>query len=341
MERRAFFAACGGLVAASGAVAQPGGRETSTDRFKRFLNRQKGEKIPWYPADAPRIRKALKYGMIGAGATIEEKFAIARDAGFDGVELPSPNELDVDEVLGAKEKTGMEVPGVVDSVHWNKPLSHPDARVRTQGRHALETPILACKAYGGSTVLLVPAIVNAEISYKHAWDLSMEELNRVLPTAQDAGVSIAIENVWNNFLLSPLEATRYVDTLGGADVHGNVDAFTTPNGSYRRVVGWYFDIGNIVNYGWPEQWIDILQDRILKLDVKDFSRRKRDEEGLWKGFSVGIGEGDVDWKAVNAALDRIGFRGWAAAEVGGGGPERLREIAARMDRVFNIEADEP
>jgi hexulose-6-phosphate isomerase len=145
-------------------------------------------------------------------------------------------------------------------------------------------------------------------------------MREAAPLAAELGIRIAFENVWNNFLLSPLEAARYSDEL--------------QRGVDRPVFGWHFDIGNIVNYGWPEHWIEALGPRILKLDVKEFSRKRRDDEGLWKGFGVEIGEGDVGWDRVRAALRRIGYRGWAAAEVGGGGPERLADIARRMDTVF-------
>jgi hexulose-6-phosphate isomerase len=134
--------------------------------------------------------------------------------------------------------------------------------------------------------------------------------------AEELGVKIAVENVWNNFLLSPLEMARYLDE------------FESP------WIGAYFDVGNIVNYGWPEQWIRILGERVLKLDIKEFSRKKRDEEGLWAGFEVEIGEGDCDWPAVMEALVEIGYEGWGSAEVTGGGAERLREISDRMDRVL-------
>jgi hexulose-6-phosphate isomerase len=138
----------------------------------------------------------------------------------------------------------------------------------------------------------------------------------VLPLAGELGIRIAFENVWNSFLLSPLEAARYVDELDSP------------------LVGWYFDVGNVVNYGWPEQWVRILNKRIFKLDIKEFSRAKRDSEGLWKGFGVKLLEGDCDWPAVMAALDEIGYRGWATAEVAGGDEPRLRDIADRMDRIF-------
>ncbi|HEX9792892.1 MAG TPA: sugar phosphate isomerase/epimerase family protein [Planctomycetota bacterium] len=269
------------------------------------------------PRRRSKIRKALKYGMIQAGGSVLERFELIRDVGFDGVELDSPSNLDPDEILAAKAATGIEIPGVVDSVHWGDTLSDPDAAVRARGRAGLETALRQCKLFGGTSVLLVPAVVNKQVSYDQAWRRSTDEIHRVLPLAEDLGVSIAFENVWNNFLLSPLEAARYVDQFGSSRV------------------GFHFDIGNIVLYGWPEQWVRILGSRILKLDVKEYSRKKLDEEGRWKGFQVGIGDGDCDWPAVRAALEEIGYEGWAAAEVGGGGRERLADISARMDRALD------
>lgn len=263
-----------------------------------------------------RVKKALKVGMIAEGATLTEKFQIAKQAGFEGVELDSPGPYSASDVAAAKEATGIEVPGVVDSVHWGKPLSDPDQNVRDEGRRGLETAIRDCKAFGGTTVLLVPAVVNAPVAYADAYERSQAEIRKVLPLCEETGIKIAIENVWNNFLLSPIEAARYTDELG-------------------PLVGWHFDIGNIVNYGWPEHWIRMLGARIWKLDVKEYSRKKRNDEGLWKGFSVEIGDGDCGWPVVCRALDEIGYRGWAAAEVGGGDLARLTDIAQRMDRVLN------
>ena len=274
------------------------------------------------PARAARrrrdLRLALKYGMIQQGSSVLERFQIARDAGFAGIEMDSPSDLDLDEVIAARDATGLEIPGVVDSVHWRDTLSHPDAEVRARGVAGLEQALDDCVRLGGTSVLLVPAVVNAEVTYDQAWERSTAELRRVVPRAEELGVAIAFENVWNQFLLSPLEAARYVDQFESEHV------------------GFHFDVGNVVNYGWPEQWVRILGPRILKLDIKEYSRAKRDAEGLWKGFQVKIGDGDCGWPAVVAALDEIGYSGWATAEVGGGDAERLTDIAARMRRVLEL-----
>lgn len=264
------------------------------------------------------IKKAVKLGMVHGDMPLLDKFKLVRDLGFDGIEPDSPNNLDTNELLAARDATGLVIHGVVDSVHWRQTLSDPDAEVRAAGAEGLETALRDAKAYGASTALLVPAVVNKDVSYDDAYRRSQAEIRKVLPLAEDLGVKIAIENVWNSFLLSPMEAARYIDE------------FKSP------CIGWYFDVGNIVNYGWPEQWVRILGKRIVKLDIKEFSRSKRNDEGLWKGFHVELLEGDCDWPAVMTALDEIGYDGWATAEVGGGGAERLADIAGRMDRIFAL-----
>ncbi|MEO0470106.1 MAG: sugar phosphate isomerase/epimerase family protein, partial [Bacteroidota bacterium] len=173
-----------------------------------------------------------------------------------------------------------------------------------------------CQKVGGTTVLLVPAVVNESVSYADAWTRSVAEIRKMLPEAEKAGVRIAIENVWNNFLLSPLEAVRYIDDFES------------------QWIGWYFDVGNIVRYGWPEHWIKSLGKRILKIDVKEYSRKKQKEEGIWEGFKVELGEGDSQWDKVNRALAEIGYAGWGSAEVSGGDRTRLSNISDRMDMIF-------
>ena len=266
--------------------------------------------------EAVQIWKAVKLGMVEEPISLVEKFRLLKALGYDGVELSSPNDFDRDEVLRARDAAELPIHGVVDSVHWDKTLSDPDARVRAEGLEGLKTALADAEVYGATTVLLVPAVVNEKISYAEAYDRSQAEIRKVLPLAEQYGVKIALENVWNHFLLSPLEFARYIDE------------FESP------WIGAYFDVGNIVNYGWPEQWIRTLGPRILKLDIKEFSREKRNEEGLWEGFRVEIGDGSIDWDVVVAALADIGYSGWATAEVPGGDRERLREIAARMDRVL-------
>lgn len=264
----------------------------------------------------PLIKKSLKFGMIKEDLSVMDKFKLVKDLGFDGVELDSPNDLAAKEILAARDKTGLEIPGVVNSLHWKAPLSDPDPAVRAKCVESMKTALHDCKKYGGTTVLLVPAIVNEKVAYDEAYRRSQEEIKKILPIAEETGIKIAIENVWNNFLLSPMEAARYIDEFESDKI------------------GWYFDVGNIIRYGWPEQWIRILGKRIIKVDIKDYSREKQTKEGIWEGFKVKLGEGSTNWALVNQALEEVGYQGWGSAEVSGGDRLRLQEISERMDKLY-------
>lgn len=261
-----------------------------------------------------RLRKALKLSMVGGKGSLLDKFKMVKEAGFEGIDVDS--DQPVDDVKKAMAETGLVVHGMVDYVHWNQPLSSPDPEVRAKGVEVLKKCLRETKTYGGTTVLLVPAVVNKEVSYEDAYVRSQAEIKKCIPLAQELNIKILFENVWNNFLLSPVEMKRYIDE------------FESP------FVGSYFDVGNIVNFGWPEHWIRTLGNRIGKLDIKEFSRKIANEKGKGAGFGVEIGEGDCDWPAVNTALKEINYSGWATAEVRGGELERLTEIAQRMDKYI-------
>ena len=269
-------------------------------------------------ADQPLNKKSLKYGMIKVEGSVEEKFALVKSLGFDGVELNSPSDLDLAEVMEARDKVDIQIPGLVNSLHWSSPLSDPDPGVRKKCLDSMLSAFDECKELGGTTVLLVPGVVNKEVSYKDAWMRSTKEIEKLIPRAESTGINIAIENVWNNFLISPVEAVNFLDQF------------------QSKSIGWYMDIGNIVRYGWPEHWIEALGDRIMKVDIKEYSREKQSNEGIWKGFDVKLGDGDCDWNAVNKALKSIGYSGWGSAEVPGGDAKRLKEISERMDTIYAL-----
>jgi hexulose-6-phosphate isomerase len=277
------------------------------------------------PAAAPVKKRSLKRGIMFAtvpgNLSIMDKFKLIKDAGFDGVE--PMGSLDRKEVLAARDATGLLISSVCDSVHWVKTLSDPNPAARAVGLEGLKTALQDCKTYGGSSVLLVPAVVNQQVSYDEAYERSQAEIRKAIPLAEELGVKIAIENVWNHFLLSPLEAARFVDE------------FKSP------AVGWHFDVGNIIATGWPEQWIRILGKRIQKLHIKEYSRKKRDEEGLWKGFKVDYLEGDNDWPVVMKALDEIGYQGWAIGEPAFHPPGLddaafVKHVCEKMDQILAL-----
>jgi L-ribulose-5-phosphate 3-epimerase len=269
------------------------------------------------PVKKRSLKKAVNLGMVKiGGGSVLDKFRMIKEAGFHGVELNRPDATPMDELQKAKAETGLEIAGIICTTHWGKPLSHPDEKVREQGFKGLELALKDAGELGCTRVLLVPGVVNKEVRYDDCWKRSQELVKRAIPIAEAAKCKIAIENVWNQFLLSPMEAAQFVDD------------FNSP------WVGFHFDIGNIVTYGWPEQWIRILGPRIVNLHIKEFSRKKRDAEGLWKGFSVELGEGDVGWPDVMKALDEIGYQGYGIAEVPGGDLARLKFLSERIEQLY-------
>jgi hexulose-6-phosphate isomerase len=267
------------------------------------------------PGHKRSIKKAIMYGTIGVKGSVLEQFQAVAAAGFQGVE---PNShMNQDEVVKARDATGLKTPSVCCDTHWKLTLSDPDPAVREKGLQGLQQALRDAHRYGASSVLLVPAVVSKQVSYADAYKRSQEQIRKALPLAEEFQVRIAIENVWNYFLLSPLEAARYVDE------------FNSP------WVGWHFDVGNVINFGWPEQWIRILNKRIAKLHIKEFSRRKAQTQGAGAGFDVEFLKGDDDWPAVMRALDEIGYDGWGIAEQpGADSPEGLKKLSQEMDRIF-------
>src|SRR5438093_1243389 len=213
-----------------------------------------------------KIRKGVMYATVGVKGTVFEKFKAIKEAGFEGVEPMS--HMDQDEVVKALEETGLKAGSVCCSTHWNQTLTDPNPATRERGLEGLKQALRDARRYGAPSVLLVAGVVNKQVSYADAYTRSQEQIHKALPLAGELGVKISIENVWNQFLLSPLEAARYVDE------------FNSP------WVAWHFDVGNIINYGWPEQWVRILGKRIQTLHIKEYSRKRRDAEGPGKGFQV-------------------------------------------------------
>jgi L-ribulose-5-phosphate 3-epimerase len=272
-----------------------------------------------FPDKGPQVKRNLKkgimWGSIGTGKSIMEKFQAVKLAGFDGIEVDS--HLDRTEVLKARESTGLMIHSVCDSRHWQSPLSSPDSQIRLEGVEALKVALEDANAYGADAVLLVPGRVTDSIGYDECWNRSVEEIKKALPVAEKLKVKIAVENVWNNFLLSPLEAARYIDQF------------------QSNFVGAYFDCGNILAYGWPEQWIKILGKRIAKVHIKEYSRKIADTEGKAAGFKVKLREGDVNWAAVMNALDDAGYQGWTSIEMPGGDtPEGLKDLCDRLKLIL-------
>lgn len=263
------------------------------------------------PTRKVRLKKAVKFSMIKA-PSIMERFELAKKCGFLGVEIDSPNELDRNEMVQARDKTGVVIHGTIDSVHWNKRLSDPKPEVRAQGLEALKTALNDASFYQADTCLLVPGAVKNKVTenFDQCWERSTAEIKKVLPLAEKLNVKIAIEVVWNDFLTSPEMLIKYVDQ------------FQSP------WVGAYFDASNMMKYGVPsEEWIRKLGKRMLKLDFKGYHHDRK-----W----VKIGEGSENWPEILKACEEVGYNSWATAEVQGGGEKELMDISRRMDRILEL-----
>jgi L-ribulose-5-phosphate 3-epimerase len=269
------------------------------------------------PATAAGIRKSTLISMLPRGQSYADRFALARASGFEAVEMQTiTKEEEATEIRDAAKTAGLRIHSVMNSDHWRLPLSSSDPEVVTGSVKGMETSLRNAALWGADTVLLVPAVVDAKTSYQDAWTRSQRVIReRLLPMAQDLKVTIAIEEVWNKFLLSPIEFARYVDD------------FASP---YIRA---YFDVGNVVFYGFPQDWIRTLGPRIVKLHLKDFQLDRRSGQFTWKN----LGEGDIDWPEVRRALADIKYAGYATTELSGPTGDAavyLKDVSARVDRFL-------
>ncbi len=256
------------------------------------------------------IKKAVLLSMLAERLDYADRFKMARDAGFEQVEaytIPDPREAEV--IKQAADDAKVRIHSVMIMGHWEWPLSSRDPAVVEKCLERAKISLHNAKLWGADTVLLVPAVVNAETSYRDAWTRSQQQIRKLVPLAEELGVIIAVEEVWNKFLLSPLEFATYVDQFQSPWVRA------------------YFDVGNVVIYGYPQDWIRTLGKRIVKVHLKDFKR------GEGKYEWVNLGEGDIDWTEIRKAFAEIGYSGSATTELEPGDEAYLRDVSARVDRL--------
>ncbi len=267
------------------------------------------------PAPKRKLRKAIMLGTLSVKGTLKEKLKAAKDAGYEGVEPHGG--MDHNEVLDALRESGLEAASVCCHTHWKETLTHQDEKTREAGLQGVLTTLRDAKAYGATSILVVPGVVNEEVPYDVAWERSVTQIKKAVPLARELGVHISIENVWNNFILSPLEAVKFLDDIGDP------------------IVGWHFDIGNVGRFGWAEQWVKVIGKRINRIHVKEFDTKKMKEQGLYKGFDCDLTEGTNNWPAIMKALDEAGYQGWAISEQRGGNVfTGLKKLTAAMDKII-------
>ena len=248
------------------------------------------------------MKTGINQWAFPAEMTAKEALKLAKDIGFEtfevcvGDEGPVPldtPESEIADVAAYAKHLGIAITSIGSGMGWKYPLSSPDAKVRERGKEAVAKSLQIARWLDADAVLVVPGVVSPEVSYDTAIENVLAAVQDLVPVAEKLQVSIALENVWNKFLLSPVEMRDFIDQCDSA------------------YVGAFFDIGNILPYGYPEQWIRILGKRIRALHAKDF----RVSAGNMDGF-VMLLEGDVNWPAVVQALNAIGYEGPLTAEYG-------------------------
>lgn len=259
-------------------------------------------------AEKSKLKKAIIFNMLPDSLSVADRFKLARDVGFDGIEVsPTSDAAAIASMREAADKAGIEIHSIIFG-GWGKPLSAADDAVAAQGVEEVKAALKSAKDFGATGVLVVPAMVNEDNRYEDAYKRSQKRLREVIPTAEKLKMPVLIENVWNNFLLSPIEFARYIDELKSPMVQA------------------YFDVGNVVKFGWPQDWIRTLGPRIKKVHLKDF--RKGPSE--W----VNLLDGDVKWPEVRKALDEVGYSGYLTAELAGGDEKYLRDLSERIDKII-------
>ena len=294
---------------------------TAIDR-RRFLEAAAVLSVAALPARAARAaepaggspKKAVLITMLPKELPYRDRFRMALEAGFAGIEMQTVSDTaEAEAIRDASASTGLRVHSVMNSDHWKFPLSSADPEVVGKSVAGMETSFRNAKLWGADTVLLVPAVVDPQTAYRDAWTRSQKVIKeRLLPMARDLKVMIAVEEVWNKFLLSPLEFARYVDELDSPWLKA------------------YFDVGNVLFYGYPQDWIRTLGRRIVKVHLKDFSLDRPGGRFAWKN----LGEGDVDWVEVRKALAEVGYDGYVTTEIAAGDATYLKDVGARLDRFL-------
>jgi L-ribulose-5-phosphate 3-epimerase len=270
---------------------------------------------PAAPPAGGRIKKAVQIYMLPKTLSYADRFKLARDVGFEGVEAQTIEDPKVaEEIKKASEDARIPIHSVMNMAHWKNPLSSDDPALVKKSLDGMKTSLHNAKLWGAETVLLVPGVVNADIGYHDAWTRSQKNIRTLIPLAEELKVIIAIEEVWNKFLLSPLEMAKYVDEFKSPWVKS------------------YFDVGNVVIFGYPQDWIHTLGKRFVKVHLKDF-------KVVTHGFSpfqtefVNLGDGDIDWAAVRKAFSDVGYTGWATTEIDPGDEAYLRDVVKRVDKL--------
>ncbi len=262
------------------------------------------------PAAGEKMERAVIDSMLPKELPLVDRFKLALETGFTAMEVRTVTDPSAaEEIHDAAQNAGLRIHSVMNQSHWQYPLSSPDPAEVEACVDGMRASLRQAELYGADTVLLVPAVVRADTTYEQAWERSQREIRKLIPLAEKHDIVIAVEEVWNKFLLTARDFRQFVDEFN------------------HPLVRAYFDVGNIVHYAVPEHWIYELGNRIVKVHLKDYSRRD--------GF-VNLGDGDVDWPAVTKAFADVGYNGEVTVELRGGDRDYLMDLGQRVDRLLHL-----
>ncbi len=268
------------------------------------------------PAAQGTLKKSVLINMLPNNLSYLDRFKMAVDTGFEAIEMQTITDpKEADDIKAASDQAKLRIHSVMNMGHWEWPLSSPRPDDVKKSMERMETSLRNAKLWGADTVLLVPGVVRPDTTYVQAWQRSQPQIKRLIPLAKELNVIIAVEEVWNKFLLSAPDMAKYVDEFKSPWVRS------------------YFDVGNVVMYGFPQEWIRTLGKRIVKFHLKDFDTRTRQ--------FVPLREGSIDWKEVRRAIGEISYNGYLTTELSASKDELkngheawLREVVKRVDKIL-------
>jgi len=251
------------------------------------------------------MKTAVSFFTFDEGTDLSEAMEQCKNAGYDGVELVltdtgglnmGTSDPELEGIKRTANGFGLEIPSIGSWNIWGNNLVSDDHKVAEKGYEIIKKQLYCAAALGADTILVIPGYVGTpffegKVSYDVAYERAQAAISKLGEIAKEVKVNIGVENVWNKFLLSPLEMRNFIDEIG------------------NEYVGAYFDVGNIIYIGYPEQWIRILGKRIKKLHFCDY---RFEQAGL--GAFVDLFEGDVDYFEVMAACKEVGYDDWATVE---------------------------
>lgn len=255
------------------------------------------------------MKKGINIWSFNSGTSLESAMKLAKKSGYNGFEpaLNKDGELSLlsseKEILDIKsmaDDIGLDIPSLATGLYWNFNYTSSDKEKVNKAKEITKKQLEFAKLLGADTILVVPGAVGVDfipgcevVPYDLAYNRSLEALLELKEYAEELQISIGLENVWNKFLVSPLEMRDFIDKV---------------NSPY---VGAYFDVGNVVKYGYPEHWVSILGNRIKKVHFKDFRR----SVGNINGF-VSLLDGDTNYPEVIKQLKSIGYNDYVTGEMG-------------------------